>query len=55
LNIGIKEHLFFPEISPEKSKIPFGLEITITTTAKTREEGLELLLQLGFPFILDDK
>lgn len=49
LTIGIKEHLFFPEISPEKSKIPFALEVTITTSAKTKEEGLELLRQLGFP------
>ena len=49
LNIGIKEHLFFPEISPEKSRISFGLEITITTTAKSNEEGLELFRLLGFP------
>ena len=53
LSIGIKEHLFFPEIFPEKSKVPFSLEITVTTSAKTKEEGLELLRQLGFPFILD--
>ena len=49
LNIGMKEHLFFPEISPEKSRIPFGLEVTITTSAKIKEEGLELFLLLGFP------
>lgn len=49
LNIGIKEHLFFPEISPEKSRISFGLEVTVTTSAKTKEEGLALFLQLGFP------
>ena len=54
LNIGIKEHLFFPEISPEKSRVSFGLEITVTTTAKTKEEGLELLRQLGFPFIVGE-
>ena len=52
VTIGIKEHLFFPEISPEESKVSFGLEVTITTTAKTKEEGLELFLQLGFPFII---
>lgn len=52
LSIGMSEHLFFPEISPEKSKISFGLEVTIPTTAKTKEEGLELFLQLGFPFIV---
>ena len=52
LSIGMAEHLFFPEIFPEQSKIPFGLEVTIPTTAKTKEEGLELFLQLGFPFII---
>ena len=51
LNIGIKEHLFFPEISPEKSKISFSLEVIVTTTASSKEEGLELFTQLGFPLI----
>jgi len=51
LSIGMSEHLFFPEISPEQSKISFSLEVAIPTTAKTKEEGLELFLQLGFPFI----
>jgi len=49
LSIGMKEHVFFPEISLEKIRNIFGLEITVTTTAKTREEGLELLRRLGFP------
>ncbi len=49
LTIGIKEHIAFPEISPEKVKNIFGLEITVVTTAKTREEGIELLKLLGFP------
>jgi len=49
LTIGIKEHIVFPEISPERAKQIFGLEITIVTTAKAREEGLELLKLLGFP------
>ena len=52
LSIGIKENLFFPEISPEKSKVHFSLEVKITTSAKTKEEVLELFLQLGFPFII---
>lgn len=50
LTIGIPEHLFFPEVSPEKLRDIFGLEITITTTAKTKEEGLALFELLGFPF-----
>jgi len=50
LTIGITEHIFFPEISPEEIQNMFGLEITIVTTGKTREEGIELFRQLGFPF-----
>lgn len=49
LTIPIKEHIAFPEISPEKTKFIFGFEITVVTTAKTKEEGLELLKLLGFP------
>ena len=39
----------FPEIFTEKEKTIFGLEINISTTAKTREEGLELFRLMGFP------
>lgn len=49
LTLAIKEHIAFPEISPEKTKQIFGFEITVVTTAKSREEGLELLKLLGFP------
>ena len=49
LTIGIREHICFREISPEKSKIIFGFEITVTTTAKNKQEGLELLKLMGFP------
>ena len=49
LTIGIREHIAFPEILPEKAKNIFGLEITVVTTAKNREEGIELLKLLGFP------
>lgn len=49
LTIGIKEHIAFPEVLPEKIKSIFGLEITVTTTAKTKDEGLELFKLLGFP------
>ncbi|HEA84514.1 MAG TPA: 50S ribosomal protein L5 [Candidatus Wildermuthbacteria bacterium] len=54
LTIGIKEHIFFPEISIEQIKQAFGLEITIVTTANTKEEGVELFSQLGFPFQKQD-
>ena len=49
MNIGIKEHIIFPEISPEKSPIILGLQITVTTNAKSKEEGLELFRLLDFP------
>jgi large subunit ribosomal protein L5 len=49
INIGIREHMIFPEISPEKVKHTFGMQVTITTSAKSQEEGLELFRLLGFP------
>lgn len=49
LTIPIKEHIIFPEISAEKTRIIFGFEITVVTTAKNKEQGLELLKSLGFP------
>ena len=50
LTIGFKEHIFFPEIAPEKVRFSLGLEVTVVTTAKNKEEGLELFSLLGFPF-----
>jgi large subunit ribosomal protein L5 len=49
LNVGFREHIFFPEIFAEKEKTIFGLEITVATNAKSKEEGLELYKLLGFP------
>lgn len=49
LTFGIKEHIAFPEISPERAKSIFGLEVTISTSARNREEGLELLKLMGIP------
>lgn len=49
LNVGIREHSVFPEIVPEKVQTPFGLQVSVVTTARTREEGLVLAKSLGFP------
>jgi len=49
LTIGIKEQIVFPEISAERAKKLFGLEITVVSSAGNREEGLELFKSLGFP------
>lgn len=48
--IGIKEHIIFPEIDYDKIERMKGLNISIVTTAKTDEEGLFLLKNLGMPF-----
>lgn len=50
LNIGIKEHLAFPEIKADEIEKLHGLEIAVVTTAKSREEGRALLVAFGFPF-----
>lgn len=50
LNIGFREHINFPEIFTEKEKTIFGLQVTVSTNAKNREEGLELFKLMGFPF-----
>lgn len=49
LTHGLKEHTVFIEILPEKVKNIFGLEVTVVTTAKNKEEGMELLKLMGFP------
>ncbi len=49
LNIGLKEHAVFSEINLETSKIDFGLEISIVTNTKNREQAIELYRHLGIP------
>jgi large subunit ribosomal protein L5 len=48
--LGIKEQIIFPEIDYDKIDKIKGMNIVITTTAKTDEEGRELLKLLGIPF-----
>ena len=48
--LGIKEQLIFPEINFDKVNKLRGMDIVFVTTAKTDEEGRELLAQLGMPF-----
>ena len=49
-NIGIAEQLVFPEISYDNVEQRRGFNITIVTTAKTKDESFFLLKELGFPF-----
>ena len=49
-NIGVKEQIIFPEIEYDKIDVLRGLNISITTTAKTDEEAKALLVAFKFPF-----
>ena len=49
-NIGVKEQIIFPEIEYDKVDMLRGLNISITTTAKTDEEAKALLQAFRFPF-----
>ncbi len=49
-NMGVKEQIIFPEIEYEKIDAVRGMNITITTTAKTDEEARALLAAFKFPF-----
>ncbi len=55
LTVGFKDQAAFPEIKVEDTDTPFGLEVCLATTAKTREEGLALFKALGFPFKKETK
>jgi large subunit ribosomal protein L5 len=48
--LGIKDQLIFPEIDYNKVEKVKGMNISITTTARTDAEGLALLKQMGMPF-----
>ncbi|MEJ7807982.1 MAG: 50S ribosomal protein L5 [Telluria sp.] len=49
-NIGVKEQIIFPEIEYDKIDVLRGLNISITTTAKTDDEAKALLAAFKFPF-----
>jgi large subunit ribosomal protein L5 len=49
-SMGVKEQLIFPEIDYDSIDVVRGLDVTITTSAKTDLEAFELLLALGMPF-----
>ncbi|QQG52711.1 MAG: 50S ribosomal protein L5 [Candidatus Falkowbacteria bacterium] len=55
MTIGFKEHVAFPEIRVEDIDNVYGLEVCLSTTAQTKEEGLELFRAFGFPFKKDSK
>ncbi|MCK5332811.1 50S ribosomal protein L5 [Candidatus Parcubacteria bacterium] len=50
-NIGLKEHLIFPEVAKDDIKTIFGLEININTSAQTDKEAYSLLKNIGLPIV----
>jgi len=53
--MGLKEQIIFPEISYDQIEKVRGMDIIVTTTAKTDDEARELLRLFGFPFPLEDE
>ena len=51
---GIKEQIVFPEISYDRVDKVGGMDVIVTTTAKTDDEARELLRLFGFPFPIED-
>ncbi len=49
-SLGISDHSIFPEIKVERQRVNVGLDVCITTSAQTDEEGRLLLQMLGMPF-----
>ncbi|GAM03159.1 MULTISPECIES: 50S ribosomal protein L5 [Novosphingobium] len=52
--MGLKEQIIFPEISYDQIEKVRGMDIIVTTTAKTDEEARELLRLFGFPFPVEE-
>ncbi len=55
VSIGFKEHMAFPEVNPDSVDAIHGLEVVMTTSAETKDEGKQLFTLLGFPFIKSSK
>ncbi|MFH0712770.1 MAG: 50S ribosomal protein L5 [Candidatus Jorgensenbacteria bacterium] len=49
LNVGFREQFVFPEISAEKSKMNFGLQITLVIFAKSRNDAIDFYRSIGVP------
>ncbi|MDO8511913.1 MAG: 50S ribosomal protein L5 [bacterium] len=49
MSVGIREAAAFPEVDPQKIETIFGLQVTVVTTAKNKEEAKVLFESIGFP------
>ncbi|RJF86039.1 50S ribosomal protein L5 [Sphingomonas cavernae] len=52
---GLKEQIVFPEINYDRIEKVRGMDVIVTTTAKTDEEARELLRLFGFPFPIEEE
>jgi len=50
LNLGFKDHFVFAEISQEMASVDFGLQVTLVTKARSRQDAIVLFKHLGFLF-----
>ena len=50
LDIGIQEHIAFPEVAQQQASLLYGFQVTIILTTKKREMALRFYELLGFPF-----
>ena len=53
--MGLKEQIVFPEINYDRIEKVRGMDVIVTTTAKTDEEARELLRLFGFPFPIEEQ
>lgn len=49
LTVGVKEHIVFPEIQPEKTKIIFGFGVVVVVNKGSKKETIKLFRLMGFP------
>ena len=54
LTIGVGEHIVFPEVNPDETKIDFGLEVTLVSNTKDRGESYKLFKSLGVPLMKEE-
>jgi large subunit ribosomal protein L5 len=54
LNIGFREQFVFPEISPEKSKVNFGIQVTMVSLEKNRDKAIDFYRSAGVPLKKDN-
>ena len=49
LNVGFKDQYVFPAINPEKSRVPFGFQVTLVPRVKNREAAIDFYRSFGVP------